>query len=106
MNYEEYLNCPFNKFLNILNGKWKPMILYVLFKEGDIRFTEIWRKIPKVSKKVLLEQLNSLELDGILYRKQINTFPPEVYYGLSDKGKTLGPLIIKIEKWVTEIYSN
>lgn len=80
-------------------GKWKPVILYHFFHDGDIRFTELWRKIPKVSKKVLLEQLKELEESGIVERRQVNTFPPEVFYGLSEKGKTILPVIMQIEEW-------
>lgn len=99
MNYKEFENCPLNIFLKLFTGKWKPLILYHFFHYGDIRFTELWRKIPKVSKKVLLEQLKELETSEIVERRQLNTFPPEVFYGLSEKGKTILPVIMQIEEW-------
>lgn len=84
----------------MFSGKWKPLILYHLFHTGDERFIELWRKMPKVSKKVLIAQLHELENDGIVVRKQKNTFPPEVYYGLSDTGKSLDQLLLHIETWM------
>jgi DNA-binding HxlR family transcriptional regulator len=102
MDYNAFIDCPLKKFLKIISGKWKPLILYHFFKDGDIRFTELWRLMPKISKKVLLEQLKELEEDRIVLRKQLNTFPPEVYYGLSERGKTLMPIIENIEKWSVE----
>ncbi|WP_268846245.1 winged helix-turn-helix transcriptional regulator [Flavobacterium aestivum] len=99
MNYNEFESCPLNTFFKLFSGKWKSLILYHCFKKGDIRFTELWRSIPKVSKKVLLEQLKELETSGIIQRTQINTFPPEVFYGLSEKGKSILPVISHIEDW-------
>lgn len=102
MNVHEFENCGLNRFFKLFSGKWKALILYHFFSEADIRFTELWRVMPKVSKKVLLEQLKELERDGIVVRKQLNTFPPEVYYGLSEKGRSLLPLIGMIETWTKE----
>ena len=98
MNYKEYEKCGVNVFLSMLSGKWKPLILYQLFIKEE-RFTDLWRVMPKVSKKVLLEQLKQMEADGIVVRKQNNVFPPEVYYKLSEKGLSLGPVLLQIEKW-------
>ncbi|AJW62310.1 putative HTH-type transcriptional regulator YybR [Elizabethkingia miricola] len=100
MNYQEFENCAFNQFMKLFSGKWKPLILFHFFESGDMRFTELWRIMPVVSKKVLLEQLKELEEDGIVRRKQVNTFPPEVYYGLTEKGSSLAPLMLSIEKWM------
>ncbi|WP_407481155.1 winged helix-turn-helix transcriptional regulator [Elizabethkingia meningoseptica] len=100
MNYQEFEDCAFNQFMKLFSGKWKPLILFHFFETGDIRFTELWRMMPVVSKKVLLEQLKELEDKGIVQRKQTNVFPPEVYYGLTDRGQSLAPLIQCIEKWI------
>ncbi|MDQ1098121.1 MULTISPECIES: winged helix-turn-helix transcriptional regulator [Chryseobacterium] len=101
MNYKEIENCPLNVFLKSFSGKWKPIILYCFFKNGNMRFTDLWRAIPAVSKKVLLQQLKELEKSEIVQRTQINTFPPEVFYGLSGKGDSLLPVILIIEEWIT-----
>ncbi|ATL42492.1 helix-turn-helix domain-containing protein [Elizabethkingia sp. HX WHF] len=106
MNYKEFENCAFNRFMKLFSGKWKPLILFHFFESGDIRFTDLWRIMPVVSKKVLLEQLKELEEDGIVHRKQINTFPPEVYYGLTDKGRSLAPLMQEIEQWTASLQNN
>ncbi|MFM9402295.1 winged helix-turn-helix transcriptional regulator [Myroides odoratimimus] len=100
MNYDEFESCPLNVFLKLLSGKWKPLLMYQFFANGDIRFTELWRNMPRVSKKVLLEQLKDMEVSGVVKRTQINTFPPEVFYGLTEYGKSMLPLIQHIEEWV------
>ena len=67
-----------------------------------MRFTELWRNIPKVAKKVLLEQLKQMEEDGVIIREERNSFPPEVYYRISEKGKALGPALAALQNWATE----
>lgn len=86
----------------MLAGKWKPVILFYLFHNDQMRFTELWRVIPKVTKKVLLEQLKDLEANQLVIREERHTFPPEVYYGLSVQGKALGPALAALENWANE----
>lgn len=102
MNYDEFESCPLNVFLKLLSGKWKPLLIHQFFTHGDIRFTELWRNMPRVSKKVLLEQLKEMESSGLVQRTQVNTFPPEVFYGLTEQGKSMLPLIQHIEEWVSD----
>ncbi len=83
----------------MLAGKWKPVILFYLFHNEKMRFTELWRVIPKVAKKVLLDQLKDMELNQLVIREEKHTFPPEVYYKLSDRGKALGPALAALEDW-------
>lgn len=99
MTFEEFKNCGLRKTLNIISGKWKPLILLNLFEEKEIRFTELWRKMPKVSKKVLSEQLRQLEEDYIIQRVEVYNFPPEVYYKLTDQGMKLYPILNELHQW-------
>ncbi len=64
-----------------------------------MRFTELWRVIPKVAKKVLLEHLKDMEVNRLITREEKHTFPPEVYYSLSERGKSLGPALAALEDW-------
>lgn len=77
----------------MLSGKWKPLILHFLFHEGGFRFNDLWSSMPRVSKKVLIQHLRAMEEKGLIVRIQKNGFPTEVYYDLSEKGKTLGPIL-------------
>jgi DNA-binding HxlR family transcriptional regulator len=86
----------------MLSGKWKPIILYHLFHNDEMRFTELWRIIPKVAKKVLLDHLKQMENDGLIIREEKHTFPPEVYYRISKTGKALGPALAALEAWANE----
>ncbi|WP_313000298.1 winged helix-turn-helix transcriptional regulator [Chryseobacterium gleum] len=99
MNFEEFKNCGLRRSLDVLSGKWKPLILQNLFEEGQVRFAELWRNMPRVSKKVLAEQLKQLEKDLIIERTEVYNFPPEVYYKLTEKGQKLGPILSELHSW-------
>lgn len=75
------------------------MILKYLSQSGEMRFTEIWRIIPKITKKVLLDQLKQLELDELIVREEKSGFPPEVSYRLSEKSNALMPVLSALEDW-------
>ncbi len=99
MNYEEFENCGLKRSLDLLSGKWKPLILYHLFKQKEIRFIELWRCMPKVSKKVLLEQLKQMEENKIVKKIEKNGFPPEVYYQMHEESKELGSILLALDNW-------
>ena len=85
-------NCPVKATMEIIGGKWKPIILYYL-KDETRRFGELQRCIPHVTKKMLTQQLRELENDGIIKRKVFKVVPPKVEYSLSEYGRTLRPIL-------------
>jgi DNA-binding HxlR family transcriptional regulator len=93
--------CPVTGMLQLIGGKWKPVILYCL-RTGKRRFGEISARIPDVSRKVLTDQLKELEEDGLLTRQQFNEIPPRVEYELTELGKSLTPVLNEMEKWGME----
>ena len=93
--------CPVTGMLQLIGGKWKPIILYCLRSEKR-RFGEISARIPDLSRKVLTEQLKELEEDGLLTRKQYNEIPPRVEYELTELGRSLTPVLNEMEKWGME----
>jgi DNA-binding HxlR family transcriptional regulator len=95
------IKCPVTGMLQIIGGKWKPVILYCLRSEKR-RFGEISARIPDLSRKVLTEQLKELEQDGLITRKQFNEIPPRVEYELTVLGKSLNPILNEMEKWGME----
>jgi len=87
--------------IKLLSGKWKPLIIFHL-SESPMRFQNLWRAIPSVSKKVLIEQLNQLFTAGLVARSVLNAFPPEVEYSLTSSGSSLSKLLAQVEKWGLE----
>jgi DNA-binding HxlR family transcriptional regulator len=95
------IKCPVTGMLQLIGGKWKPVILYCIRSEKR-RFGEISARIPDLSRKVLTQQLKELEEDGLVARKQFNEIPPRVEYELTALGKSLSPVLNEMEKWGLE----
>jgi DNA-binding HxlR family transcriptional regulator len=90
--------CPLMSAVNIIGGKWKPIILHML-SEGTMRFGELKKNIPPVSQKMLTQQLRELEADGIICRTVYAEVPPRTEYSLSDRGRTLKPILQDLYVW-------
>jgi len=93
--------CAAKVTIKLLSGKWKPLIIFHL-SETPMRFQNLWRAIPSVSKKVLVEQLNQLSAASLVGRSVLNAFPPEVEYSLTNSGSSLAELLGEVEKWGLE----
>jgi DNA-binding HxlR family transcriptional regulator len=91
-------NCPVEAALEAMGGKWKPVILWHL-SQGDCRFSELRRAIPRVTEKVLIEQLRQLERSGVVSRHVVETVPPMVTYSLTEHGQTLKQAILSVSEW-------
>ncbi len=84
--------CPMGFALGMIAGKWKPGIL-TLLGERKLRFGELERRLPHVSRKVLVEQLRDLERDGLLTSRVYPEVPPRVEYALTELGYRVLPLL-------------
>ncbi len=85
-------SCPMGLALGMIAGKWKPGIL-TLLGERKLRFGELERRLPHVSRKVLVEQLRDLERDGLLTSHVFPEVPPRVEYALTELGFRVLPLL-------------
>lgn len=99
MFYDCDPGCPVQNTLQFISGKWKSVILYHLFKDEVLRFSELQRKLPYVSKRMLAKQLAELESDGILTKQVYPTVPIKTDYRISQLGSTLSPVIDAMAKW-------
>lgn len=79
-------------------GKWKGIILCEL-RDQTLRFGELKEMIPKITQKVLTEQLRELEADKLINRVSYNQIPPKVEYSLTDYGEQLQPGLKMLEEW-------
>jgi DNA-binding HxlR family transcriptional regulator len=85
--------------LQVLEGRWKLVILFHLFDGKLVRFSELERAIPSISQKMLIQQLRQLANDGVVRRIVHHQVPPKVEYGLTDWGEALCPALDKLLKW-------
>jgi len=95
------LNCGLDLIGEVLYGKWKIRLLWFI-DQGYQRPSELQRKIPDASRRVLNMQLNELEKHELITRKIYPVVPPKVEYNLTDFGKTVIPVIAALGQWSNE----
>lgn len=95
------LNCGLDLIGEVLYGKWKIRLLWFIH-QGHQRPSELQRKIPDASRRVLNIQLKELEDHELVTRKVFAVVPPKVEYSLTDFGKTLIPVIAALGNWGDE----
>lgn len=99
MQTKKVFYCNTELALDIIGGKWKPLIIYHLGYNEVIRFGAFKRLIPNINERVLMRQLRELEAQHIINRKDYNENPPRVEYSLTETGKTLSPIIVELGDW-------
>ena len=109
MNYNEnYEQCianaklgetGFSYTLSLINGKYKMTILYTLTCFGVVRFNEMKKYIGEISYKTLSSTLKELEADLLVNRKEYPQVPPKVEYSLTERGKSLIPILDMMCEW-------
>ncbi|QKF72244.1 transcriptional regulator, HxlR family [Aliarcobacter faecis] len=90
---------PFGYTLSLISGKWKMIILYLLSEHEVIRYNELQRKIGGITYKMLSSQLKELESDELINRKEYPMIPPKVEYSLTNRGKSLIPILDGMCRW-------
>lgn len=89
----------FSYTLSLINGKYKMTILYTLMEFGIVRFNEMKKYIGDISYKTLSSNLKELEADQLVHRKEYPQIPPKVEYSLTERGKSLIPILDGMCEW-------
>ena len=95
-NYIEQANFEetgFSYTMSLISGKYKMVILYCLMEYQVVRFNELKRYLKKISDKTLSMNLKELEADQLIVRKEYPQIPPKVEYSLTERGKSLIPIL-------------
>lgn len=93
--------CPVEITLCLISDKWKILILRDLM-DGTRRFGELKKSIGSISQKVLTTNLRSMEADGLVTRRVYAEVPPRVEYTLTEKGRSLHPVLDAMRTWGEE----
>jgi DNA-binding HxlR family transcriptional regulator len=96
--YDEAEGCPVAATLDLIDGKWKGVILYHLLP-GPKRFSRIRRELGTVTQRMLTKQLRELEEAGLVARTIFAQVPPRVDYELTAEGRSLAPVIESLKAW-------
>lgn len=100
---KEY-SCTFEIAMDLIGGKWKPIIIWHLGTKGTKRFNELKKLIPQITQKMLTQQLRELEIDSLVERKVYPQVPPKVEYSLTESGESLMPILRMMCHWGEEYY--
>ena len=93
------IDCPAERAVYFLGGKWKIRILFSLLQRKKMRFGEIKKVLKTITQQMLSKQLKELEADGIVNRKVIQIMPPNVEYSLTEFGLSVMPILKSFSEW-------
>ena len=103
---EEDIRCPLEYGLTIFGGKWKSRIICVLAAKETLRYSEIRKEMFNITDAVLAATLKDLITNGIVDRRSYDEIPPRVEYSLTEKGKSVVPILQSICQWADIFYKN
>ena len=96
---EKDIRCPLEYGLTVFGGKWKSRVICVLSEKGVLRYSSIRKEMTNITDAVLAATLKELIADDIVKRQQFDEIPPRVEYCLTDKGRSVVPILQSICKW-------
>lgn len=103
---EKEIRCPLEYGLDIFGGKWNSRIICVLAEKRTLRYSEIRNEMTDITDAVLSVTLKNLISDNIIRREQYDEIPPKVEYSLTDKGKSVVPILQSICRWSGAYHKN
>ncbi|MBU5434941.1 helix-turn-helix domain-containing protein [Pseudoflavonifractor sp. MSJ-37] len=96
---EKDIRCPLEYGLDLFGGKWKSRILCVLAAQKELRYSVLRREMSNITDAVLATTLKELQNSGLVARRQFDEIPPRVEYFLTEKGKSVIPILQSICHW-------
>lgn len=88
--------------MSLIQGKYKMVILYCLMEYQPVRFNQMRRYLGKVTDRTLSTNLQELEADGLVKRKEYPQIPPKVEYSLTPLGDSLMVVLDQLCTWGEE----
>ena len=101
---EDDIRCPLEYGLAVFGGKWKSRIICVLSANEKLRYSEIRKEMFNITDAVLTATLKDLIENKIVSRKSYDEIPPKVEYSLTEKGKSVVPILQSICQWSDIFY--
>lgn len=92
-------SCGLDAAIDVVGGRWKPLILRALHVHGRCRFGELHRQIRGITERTLVQQLRQLEADGLVHREVYRQVPPRVDYSITDFGTSLNAALLPLGEW-------
>lgn len=93
-------DCPLERAIDILGGKWKIKLIWIIYSYKTIRFNQLKRELDGITDIMLTKILKSLVAENIVHREQFNEIPPHVEYSLTENGVKLVESLSEIRTWI------
>jgi DNA-binding HxlR family transcriptional regulator len=93
--------CPVARTLDLIGERWTPLILRDLILHGPRRYQDLQDSLAGIAPNTLSARLKDMEANGLIERKLYNERPPRLEYHLTDKGRSLGPVLRALREWGT-----
>ncbi|MDR6989566.1 DNA-binding HxlR family transcriptional regulator [Paenarthrobacter nitroguajacolicus] len=93
--------CPARQLLEAISSKWVTLVMLAL-EEGPQRHSELRRRIPGASQKMLTSTLRTLGRDGLIGREVTPSVPVRTDYELTPLGRSLLPIIFAMKAWAED----
>ena len=99
-----FADCPIRNVLARISDKWSLLVMYVLnnHSSSPMRFSELRKRIPDISQKMLTSTLRTLECDGYISRQVFAEVPPRVEYSLTERAHSLIPIVDNLIGWAQD----
>lgn len=94
--------CPVARTLDLIGERWSPLILRDLLLHGPRRYQDFQESLAGVAPNTLSARLKALEASGLIERKLYSERPPRLEYHLTEKGRSLGPVMRALRDWGTK----
>ena len=101
---EKDIRCPLEYGMELFGGKWNSRIICVLNTLGTLRYSELRREMGNITDAVLAAALKELISNEIVLRRSYDEIPPRVEYSLTEKGKSVVPILQSICQWSGMFY--
>lgn len=98
------IRCPLEYGMEIFGGKWNSRIICVLADKRVLRYSELRKEMANITDAVLAASLKGLIANEVVVRKSYDEIPPRVEYSLTEKGKSVVPILQSICKWAGVFY--
>lgn len=96
------INCTIYKTADLIGKRWTILILLEIYKGKNKkkRFSELKKKLPGITSKILSLRLKELEKSGLIDKlKDESEFPIKCEYRLTKSGLGFISIIKEIKKW-------
>jgi DNA-binding HxlR family transcriptional regulator len=95
----ELEDCPVARTLDLIGERWTILLLRDLLLQGPRRFQDFQESLGGVAPNTLSARLKAMEAHGLIARRAYSEHPPRLEYHLTDKGKSLGPIVKALREW-------